>query len=436
MKETLAQLFSSAGFKFAMIGLLSLILLIPASMIRGLISERESRNRAVATEISESWSLSQTVSGPYLSIPVYKYVTINDNQEEEWDNLVILPENLKISARVQPETRKRGIFKVVVYNSEIHLTGSFVPEINKASINWQLPDMPPHLCIGIEDLRGIGTASSLKVNGTTYDILPGLPGRQLASKGVKAELPSELIRQGEKLDFDITLTLKGSSDLSFIPLGKTTIAEMTSGWPDPSFNGAFLPEGKEISKDGFAANWSVSYLNRNYPQEWIGSAAGIDESAFGVSFIIPVDHYQKATRAVKYAFMFIALTFLLFFLSEVITGARFHPVQYLLTGFALVIYYTLLVSLSEHTGFNLAYLISTVATTLLIAFYVQRSSGKFRITLITTFILAVLYGFLFTVLQIQDYALMIGSIGLFVVLAIVMVITGRIRWYKEEEGTN
>jgi len=433
MKETFEKLFKSAGFKFVLIGILSLLLLIPASMIKGLINERQSRSQEAIDDICSSWSYEQTVTGPFLSTLVVRQVQNGDKSELQQSYLNILPDNLNIETKVVPETKKRGIFEVVVYNSEIHISGSFKPGDDRSLIDWNCAWNLSYLCIGISDLRGIGTGSKVVLDGESYPILSGLPGQSVVAKGVQTELPEDLVRPGKEIKFDVTLELKGSRNIYFTPLGKTTSTTIYSNWPDPSFTGSFLPDHKEITKDGFTADWSVSYLNRSYPQEFVGSYNGIENSAFGVSFLIPVDHYQKATRAVKYAFMFIALTFLLFFLSEVISGARFHPVQYLLTGLALVVFYTLLVSLSEHTGFNVAYLISTLATTGLIAFYVQQSNRKTRITVITTSILALLYGFLFTTLQVQDYALLIGSVGLFVVLAIVMTITGKIRWYKDEE---
>jgi len=427
MKETLEKLFRSAGFKFALIGVLSLLLLIPASMIKNLIRERQSRSEEAIVDICSSWSTDQTITGPYLSTSISRYVMVGTAAELEIESLSLLPETLNIKSVVTPETKKRGIFEVVVYQSELHLTGTIVPRDIHALEEYQLwGGKLCYFCVGLSDLRGIGTESSFKINGESYPILPGLPDDGLESQGVQVELPMSLIQEGEVINFDLTLHLKGSRKIFFTPLGKSTHVAMESAWADPSFTGAFLPDIKNISRDGFSADWSVSYLNRSYPQEIIGKNNLIGSSAFGVSFLIPVDHYQKATRSVKYAFMFIALTFLLFFLSEVLSGARFHTVQYLLTGVALVVFYTLLVSLSEHAGFNAAYWISTAATTGLIAFYVQRSLRKTRITVITTTILAILYGFLFTILQVQDYALLIGSIGLFVVLAIVMTISSKI----------
>lgn len=208
---------------------------------------------------------------------------------------------------------------------------------------------------------------------------------------------------------------------------------ISSQWADPSFSGSFLPETREITADGFDATWNINYLNRNYPQYWINKAYNLDASEFGVRFLIPVDHYQKSMRSIKYAFMFIALSFLIFFLTELISGIRLHPIQYLLVGVALVIFYTLLISLAEHIGFNLAYVVSSLGITSLIGLYVRSSTGKWRQGLITWSLLLVIYAFLFTTLQLQDYSLLFGSVGIFLVMAIIMYVSRKVSWYRETE---
>ncbi|MEZ5071262.1 MAG: cell envelope integrity protein CreD [Bacteroidales bacterium] len=198
-------------------------------------------------------------------------------------------------------------------------------------------------------------------------------------------------------------------------------------------DGAFLPvpSETETGEEGFTAHWKVNYLNRSYPQHWFDKSQDLEESAFGVHFLIPVDHYQKTERSIKYALMFIALSFLIFFLTELLAGTRMHPIQYLLVGMALVVFYTLLISLSEHIGFGLAYLASALSTVLLVGLYIGSTSGRKKQGLMTAGLLAVLYAFLYTTLQMQDFALLLGSLGIFLVLAIIMYVSRKVNWYKD-----
>lgn len=438
MKNSSGNFFRSPSFKFMIIGALSLLLMIPALMIKNLIRERETRNEAAQQEISAKWGLTQTITGPFLTIPTEELVRENRKELLVYHRLHMLPESLEIKGEVLPVRKKRGIFSSVVYNSNLTIIGYFdltnedLQKIFKKSICQD----KFYLCIGITDLRGIGNKSEVKINGQVTDFEPGLYNHELTSKGIHVAVPISEIINKKRMDYAIRLELNGSSDMFFTPLGKITETEISSPWPDPSFTGNFLPSKPEISDEGFTASWSINYLNRNYPQSWWDRDHDVDGSSYGVNFLIPVNHYQKSTRAVKYAFMFIALTFLVFFLTEVISKKRIHPIQYLLVGFALIIFYTLLVSLSEHIGFNNAYLTSTLAVTTLIGYYIRTSTKSMRVGLISASLLLALYGYLFTTLQLQDLSLLMGSIGLFLVLAIIMVVSRKINWYKEEAKEN
>ena len=248
-----------------------------------------------------------------------------------------------------------------------------------------------------------------------------------------------------------------------MPLGRTTQVSVRSDWPNPSFDGAFLPDEREVNESGFTARWEVLHLNRNFPQAWKGSQyrfttpstnepdpsdyyydrpaevvpiASTEASgySFGVNLLRSVDEYQKATRAAKYAILFIALTFLVFFFVETLNRKRIHPVQYLLVGLALCIFYALLVAISEQLSFNLAFILSSVAVTLLITLYCHSIFRHQKLTLFIGLLLVLLYGFVFTLIQLQDYALLIGSIGLFGILAVVMYFSRKIDWYALAEG--
>jgi inner membrane protein len=257
---------------------------------------------------------------------------------------------------------------------------------------------------------------------------PGVPVPGLVNSGINVALPLTP-NDTEKHRFRIDVALKGSGSLFFTPLGKVTSVKLSSPWPDPSFTGAFLPDEKNVSLSGFDASWKVLNLNRNYPQQWNSDQyVSVIESTFGVDFILPLDNYQKSTRSVKYAILFIGLTFLTVFFVEMRQANRVHPFQYALIGLALVIFYTLLVAISEQTSFNVAYLISAVMTIGLTGMYAKALFDSGRMALLVSGALTLLYGFLFVVLQQQDYALLIGSLGLFVILGVVMYFSRKINW--------
>ena len=216
----------------------------------------------------------------------------------------------------------------------------------------------------------------------------------------------------------------------FLPVGETTNVIVKSNWSDPSFTGYYLPDNRKIQSDGFTAEWNINYLNRNYPQSWIGNKHKIDFSAFGLELLLPVDQYQKTMRTVKYAILFISMTFLSFFMIELLGKKNIHPVQYMLIGFALLIFYSLLLSLSEHIDFTFAYLISGIAIIFIITSYTKSVLADNKQTGIIAGILIILYTYLYVVLQLQDYALLIGTIGLFAALTIVMYLTRNIDWFS------
>lgn len=436
MKDTFSRITNSTSFKFVVIGILSLLLLIPVGQVRSLIMERQERSISAALEVSEKWGLDQTITGPFLTIPLKETRTLNDKEEYIWNHLHVLPEELNIFGKVVPEEKKRGIYKTVVYESGMRISGHLLlsPTLLDQISEQELINNTFFLCLGITDLRGIKEIS-IKVNGALMEEMPGLPTTELISKGIHIPLSPELLSTNP-ISFIVELRLDGSSELGFVPVGKTTQVEIESNWADPSFDGAFLPipSKTNIGSAGFQAIWEVNYLNRSYPQHWFNNAASLTDSGFGVEFLIPVDHYQKSMRSVKYALMFIALSFLIFFLTELISGIRLHPIQYLLVGIALVVFYTLLISLAEHVGFDPAYLISSLATVILIGLYVKSSTGRSKQGMMTGSLLLVLYAFLYTTLQLQDFSLLFGSVGIFTVIAVIMFVSRKVNWYRERES--
>ncbi len=428
------QFTRSITFKFILVGIISLLLLIPAAWVKNLIQEREQRGKEVFNEISSIWGFEQNITGPWLTVP---YVTFANNGSETVavvHKTHFLPKELNVDVVLKPEIRYRGIYKVVVYSASVKINGTFDPpefpisEINPADIMWQKAT----LTMGITDMRGIRNSVTLDWNGTSPEIVPGTTDNDLASSGFYCGVPVSAGGTGPCI-FSTILDLNGTKSFNVYPLGKQTRVTMKSDWPDPGFIGAFLPVERQVDNDGFNARWLITHLNRNFPQSWTGDRYNITASRFGVEMINPVDHYQQSYRSVKYAMMFIGLTFLLFILLEILNKKRLHPIQYVLTGIGLVIFYSLLVSLSERLGFSIAYLISSASVILLISYYIWASLGKLKFSLFTGAVLSALYIFLYVVLRMQDFALLLGSVGLFIVLAVFMILTRKINWYREEE---
>lgn len=424
-------------FKTSVIIVIALLLLIPTSMIEGLIYERENTQKLAVQEVSSKWGEEQTITGPILSIPYYKYIK-QYSKKDSLDKIIqikeyihFLPDELKVNSYLKPEKRYRGIYEIVVYNSNIEFSGKF-NNIELNNVDIPVKDImfdKAFVTIGINDLRGIEKQIELNWNQENISFNPGTVTTDVIDSGINAEVKIEN-NDKTSYEFNFKLDLKGSQLLHFIPVGKTSDFKMESIWNNPSFNGAFLPDSRKVSALGFNAHWNIIHLNRNYPQVWIGSKHSVAESAFGVDLLLPIDNYQKSTRTIKYAILFIALTFMVFFFVEILNKKFIHPIQYILVGFALIIFFSLLLALSEHIKFNSAFIISAISTLILITGYVKAILKSNNLTFLISGILAILYTFIFVIIQLQDYALLIGSIGLFIILGIVMYFSRKIDWYN------
>jgi inner membrane protein len=434
IEETSNWIRNSITLKLAVIGVLVLVLLIPASMIQNLIKERSENHKKVVNEVTDKWGKSQVIAGPFLIVP-YKVVrTVNNTVQESKSYAYFLPEKLNITGRINPEVRNRNIFKVMLYNSNLELSGFFekpdfeILNISGENILWD----EASIMVGIPDMRGIRRSVEIMWNNQKYTGNPGVVNRDIITSGINSRV--NLNVDTANFNFSLNLDINGSESLSLLPLGKETHAKIESDWSSPSFSGAFLPEKRNITANGFIAEWNILQLNRNYPQQWTSNNnQSVMESKFGVDLIFPVDHYQKSTRSAKYAVMFLFLTFLTFFINEILNKSKIHPVQYLLIGLALIIFYTLLVSLSEYIGFSIAYIIASFLTVTLITVYSLGVLSK-KGSLIVGIFLVLLYGFLFVLLQLEDYSLLIGSFGLFFILACVMRVSRKINWYATAGG--
>ena len=445
---------SSITLKLVIIGILIIGLLILTIPLFIVIEDREACRDNVVKEISSKWGGDQTIFGPILTVLYYHTIINRSNNgrsstTKKKQFLHFLPDNLEINATVVPELKYRGIFETVVYKSIIEIRGSF------SKLDWNLANVEEHeilkeqtsLCIGISDVRGIREATTISFLGKELEALPGLHTQDVLKSGLSARV--DLTDSNETMEFEVYLHLDGSSSLAFSPLGKTTSVKMKSPWISPSFDGAFLPLDKNITKEGFIASWNVLHLNRSIPQAWTGPTpssvkntnwkndqlfAGpkniLGDFTFGVKFYMPNDVYQKTSRMAKYAILFLVFGFTSFFFTEILQKSKVHPIQYLMIGFAILIFYLLLLSLSEHFGFDLAYLASTGSVVLLIGFYASAILASRTLAFSVSAVFSILYGYLYVILQLESYALLMGSLGLFGTLALAMFFTRNIDWYS------
>jgi inner membrane protein len=436
---------TSVTLKLISIGILILILLIPTSMLTSLIRERQNIRDNATDEVSSKWGLQQTIGGPVISVP-YKETVKDENGfiEEVTRYAHFLPDQVNITGTVLPEKRYRGIYVVMLYKAQLHVSGSFShPDFDL--LNIAVSDLLPadaFMSVGIPDLKGINESVTMKVNNESFAFGPGIPVGDIFYSGMSFQFP---LGTDSLYHFEFDISINGSTSLSFLPFGKETNVQLTSPWGSPSFEGAFLPDSRSVNDSGFTAKWKVLQLNRNYPQQGTGSfIPGIpdigdrfdsnesDAAAFGVKLLLPIDEYQKTLRSVKYCIMFIIITFLTFFFVEVLSKRRIHAIQYLLVGSAICLFYVLLLSISEHLRFSSSYLVSCVSILILVTAYVRFVFKNNMLTAVFAGILAILYGFFYSLLQLEDYSLLLGSIGLFIILATIMYLTRKVDWYGDE----
>jgi inner membrane protein len=435
IKKTGDFLRTSATFKIFSIGILVLILLIPISLIGSLMREREHRRDMVVREINAKWGNAQTITGPFFTVPYKSYFKDKDDKEKSVIKYFhILPKSLKISGKIIPHVRYRSIYEAVLYNTTLTLTGTFAtPQLSQFAIEPENVLWDKALfSIGISDMRGIREDIHIMFGEKKYSVSPGLKTTDIAGAGISAIIP--LPKTEQPVPFSFNLNINGSEQIQFVPVAEQTDVKMVSDWPSPSFNGAFLPTERKITDQGFSATWRVLHLNRNFPQSWEGNRYTVTPASFGVRLLITADIYQKSIRISKYALMFIIFTFAAFFFSEIISRKRVHPIQYLLIGLAISLFYILLLAISEQFSFNSAYLLSASVITVMITAYSRGIIKNRKFTLTLFGIQLILYAYLYIVLQLEDYALLMGSIGLLIVLGTIMFITRKIDWYDLDMG--
>jgi inner membrane protein len=430
----------SVTIKLIFIGILILVLLIPSSMVSNLIDERADRQQEVVKEISYNFAGSQLIKGPVLVIPYKTQVKDVDQAgktifKDVIQNLYILPDELTIKATLNSELMHRGIFDAVVYKTMVKISGNFT-KADLASLGLSADQLMPDkakITFSISDLKGLKTNPVLNIGNQTLTATPTFNNQALFTDGLQVAVNLTGVNT-DSLPFNYTLDLTGSDELSFLQLGKTTDVEVNSNWNSPSFDGRFLPDTRKVTDSNFAAHWRMLYYNRPFPQQWAGDDSLLNNttkqknSAFGVKLRLPVDEYQKTTRTSKYSILIILLTFISLFLTELIRKQKIHSFNYILIGAAMVIYYTLLLSFSEQIGFTGAYLVASAATVALITTFIASLLKNKLAALVFACILSVFYTFIFVIIQLEDLALMIGSIALFIIIAVLMYFSRKINW--------
>lgn len=437
---------TSITARMLMVGFLVLILLIPLAFIDNLILERSHRQDEVVDEINDKWGSDVLVYGPMIKLP-YKTYSETKTYHEPTKTYIkeiqthinyayIFPEELAVDTKVTSKSLKRNNYESAVFTTNMSFSGQFSQvdllkkDIKNEDIIWD----KAKLLIKTSNLKGIKNEIIASINDHPYlfetiadnsneysGSLDGLETSFLTEKDFSKELITS---------FKLEMTFNGSESIKIIPVGKTTKMSMTSNWANPSFTGNYLPddETKEITPQGFKANWKILHINRPFSQEYLNKVPVLKKFAFGTDFIVLVDQYQKSQRSSKYGFLVIGLTFLIFFLIQTLSKISIHPFQYLMIGLALTMFYTLLISISEHSTFLKAYFIAGISVIGLITLYSKTILKSTKFSIFIGLSLTLLYTFIYVIIQLENYALLVGSIGLFLILATVMFISRKIDW--------
>jgi len=442
--DAAGRVLRSPAFKFVLILLLIIVLIVPLFLVYGLIWERESRAQGVRREVGQLWGPQQQILGPFLVVPyTVRLETVQGDKRVEQIHerrAVFTPEALEVTGRADSQTLRRSIFEVPVYAARLKLSGRFgIPRIadvaaDAVTVRWR----DAAFVLGLSGVSGLKETAALKIAGTTeiaFAPSVGFPSTHLsgihAKLGVAGSTPSDADQPPQPFAFEVDLALNGSVSLTIVPVARETRMSLSSDWPHPSFSGAFLPDDRRVTAAGFTAAWKVPHLARSVPDAWNLTDGGLERLqpyAFGVTMIDPVDFYSLVNRAAKYGIMFTALAFMAVFCIELTSGRHVHPVQYLFTGISLVFFYVLLLSLAEHLGFTQAYLVASIATGGMLAIYVGAAMTSVVTGIVMLVVFAATYIILYLILQLEDYALLAGAILGFLALTSIMFATLRVDW--------
>jgi inner membrane protein len=414
-----------------------LLLLIPMNQVSELVREREERHKEAVAEISSKWASAQTIKGPVLVIPYWQTISVeNQKAVRQKQYAYFMPSTLKASCEMTPIEKHRGLYKVMLYSSVIKMNGTF-NDANIEALNIPAQDMiwnEAFVRVYLSDMRGLNKEVVMNWKDTALSFGSAASPDPYKGEGLTAPIKISDRTGVQNVTFSSEISLSGSQQLFFAPLAQSTDVTISSKWPHPSFAGDILPQQSDVKASGFTANWKFLGHRRNFPQQFTedanaqGGRYNLSSNQFGVDLFVPVNTYQKTMRSVKYAILCIVLTFAAFFLIEMVNKKSVHPFQYVLIGLALVIFYTLLLSISEYTGFNIAYLIASVCTIGLTGWFVRGVLQSSRLSFVLSAVMLLMYTYIFTILQLQDFALILGSVGLFITLGVIMYFTRKIQW--------
>lgn len=409
------------GIKLLLILIISILLLIPQAIIMNMVDERSNTETAANLEVTEKWGSGQTLKGPVLFIP----------GDSAANNIYLLPEALDIKGDIQSRMLKRGIYDFTVYETTLDLSGHFAlsKEIKAEQLQHLRTDRAK-LLFAITDFKGFSDNPTLLYNGQPTEL--SSEALQLGSyNALSCSVDIQPILDGGQISYRLTVPLKGSNYLYFLPVGRTSSVRLTSDCPTPSFTGRYLPADREVTAQGFNADWKVLALNRDFAQVLNSQSELRNAQSFGVDLKVPVEQYQQTTRSIKYAYLIILLTFAVVFFVENRRLTPVHPVQYALVGIALMLFYVLLLSFSEHLTFLLSYIIASIMTIGLITLFMRALLKNHRAALLIGLLLLILYAFIYVIMQLESYALLVGSLGVFIILAVAMYASQKINWYQK-----
>ena len=409
------------------------LLSLPLMMVRELINERADYRSEVVDAIEQSTSGSQKLAGPLIAIPITETLTRMENQKEVnyQRNWVYywLPESLAVTGKQTVESRRVGIYSGQVWHNALQIKASFDPLRLAALRKTNIVLGQPRLVVSVGDARGIGAIHAPEVNGNVLSVEPGL-GISGDGAGIHMPMPA-LAEDNKPLEIAFSLDLNGTGEFSLVPLGRNSELQLTSNWPHPGFLGSFLPTQREVSAVGYRAHWQSSWF-ANDMGSYFKDDMEIPWSrlpAFSADVMSLADQYQLTDRATKYAILLIGLTFMAFFVFESLTRRPLHPMQYLLVGLSLVLFYLVLLALSEHIGFTAAWLAASLSGAVMNGIYLQAVLRGWRNSLLFVAALLLLDGVMWFLLHSEDSALLLGTGVLALALSVLMFLTRRVDWY-------
>lgn len=437
--------FQSTTAKMIMVGLLSLALLIPLFFVQDLIQERSQRKKEMVNEVADLWGKDIVFYGPILKVP-YTFVENYNITDVKTGAVTIqkkntikfayfFPNELNNKSKVRKnDNLKRGIFNHVVFTADMQFNGYFAdPNFTKLgiaeeNIQWDKAS----IVLKTTNLKSIKSELKMQVNQEKLVFEPQNSDKSKYSILATTPFDYNALLVNNKLAFNFDITYNGSNSIDFVPVGKVTTVSIDSDWKSPSFDGSFAANdtSKVINDKGFHVDWKILDINRTFTQQYDDVIPNLDDYLFGVKLIETVDEYQQNERVSKYGFLVIGLTFLIFFLIQSISKINIHIFQYSMIGIALIMFYTLLISITEHSSFSLAYAIAGTSVVAMITLYSISILKNRKFPLFIGAALSVLYTFIFVIIQMEDYALLVGSIGLFLILGAVMYFSRKIDWSK------